>query len=37
MWNTFQNLNIYAPRVSRGEEKEWGRKFSQRNKDIKFF
>ena len=34
MWNKFQNLNTYAPRVSKREEKEWRRKFSQRNKDI---
>ena len=27
MWNKFQNLNTYAPRVSKREEKEWRRKF----------
>ena len=37
MWNKFQNLNTYAPRVSKREEKEWRRKFSQRNKDINVF
>ena len=37
MWNKFQNLNTYAPRVSKGEEKEWRRKFSQRNKDRNVF
>ena len=34
MWNKFQILNTYAPRVSKGEEKEWRRKFIQRNNEA---
>lgn len=33
MWNKFKKLNIHAPGVLKGEEKEQGRKFIQRNKD----